>query len=333
MINVDLPAAERLAAEALPHYGIDPGTPLTLLKFRENFVFSAHSGGIDYVVRVHRRGYHSDAALATEVEFVEALRSEGVAVPHFVRADDGRIFCVVGESSPYGAHQVDLQLLLENHGHFGSEATAFDGSAELPPTDFAELGTLLAHVHDATERSGYAMNADRQDWDHGGLSGPNWAWGDPLRLAELTGSDLETVKSAIERMREMLTSYGAHPTRYGPIHADLTPENVLRTHSGLVVIDFDDSAQGWHLFDIATALNFFRPHPRYEEYRVAMFDAYEAIRPLDDRDHAAYPAIVFARALTYLAWAADRRGDDTAEFVVQEFLPCVVDLAHDLLAA
>ena len=159
------------------------------------------------------------------------------------------------------------------------------------------------------------MNADRQDWDHGGLSGPNWAWGDPLRLAELTGSDLETVKSAIERMREMLTSYGAHPTRYGPIHADLTPENVLRTHSGLVVIDFDDSAQGWHLFDIATALNFFRPHPRYEEYRVAMFDA------------------VFARALTYLAWAADRRGDDTAEFVVQEFLPCVVDLAHDLLAA
>jgi Ser/Thr protein kinase RdoA (MazF antagonist) len=333
MINVDLAAAEQLAAQALPHYGIDPETPLTLLKYRENFVFSAHSAGVDYVVRVHRRGYHSDDELASEVEFVEALRSQGVAVPQFIRALDERIFCIVGETSPYGPHQVDLQLLLVNHGNFGSEATAFDGTAQLPPSDFAELGTLLARVHDATERSGYIVSAQRLDWDHGGLTGPTWTWGDPLRLPELAGADRATVEAAIARMRATLANYGAHPLRYGPIHADLTPENVLRTHTGLVIIDFDDFAHGWHLFDLATALNFFIPHPRYEEYRVALFDAYEAIRPFEARDHAAYPAIVFARALTYLGWAADRRGDDTAEFVVEEFIPRVVQLAHTLLAA
>lgn len=332
MRNVDLAAAESLAAQALPHYGIDPATPLSLLKYRENFVFAAHSAGIDYVVRVHRRGYHSDAELASEMEFVDALRSQGVAVPQFIRAHEGRTFCVVGDSSPYGAHQVDLQLMMNNHGNFGAESTAFDGSALLPAADFAELGTLLARVHDATERSGYIMSAQRQDWDHSGLTGPNWAWGDPLRLPELAGPNREIVETAIVRMRASLAEYGAHPRRYGPIHADLTPENVLRTTDGLVLIDFDDFAQGWHLFDLATALNFFRPHPRYKEYRAALFDAYEAIRPLDQRDHAAYPAIMFARGLTYLGWAADRRGDDTAEFVVSEFIPCVVELAHELLA-
>jgi Ser/Thr protein kinase RdoA (MazF antagonist) len=333
MINVDLAAAAQLAALALPHYGLDPATPLTLLKYRENFVFSAHSDGVDFVVRVHRRGYHSDVELASEVEFVHALHAQGVAVPQFIRTHDERTFCVVGETSPYGAHQVDLQLLLANHGSFGAEATAFAGTAQLPPSDFAELGTLLARVHDATERSGYTMSVPRQDWDLAGLTGPSWAWGDPLRLPELAGQDLETVEAAIAQMRKTLAAYGAHPMRYGPIHADLTPENVLRTHNGLVLIDFDDFAQGWHLFDLATALNFFLPHPRYEEYRVALFGAYEAVRPFEERDHAAYPAITLARALTYLGWAADRRGDDTAEFVASDFIACVVDLAHELLAA
>lgn len=332
MIKVDLAAAGHLAAEALPHYGIDPATPFTLLKNRENFVFSVHADGVDYVVRVHRHGYHSDAELACELEFVGVLRSQGVAVPQFIRANDGGNFCVVGETSSYGAHQVDLQLLLANHGNFGSEMTAFDGTAQLPASDFAELGTLLARVHDATERSGFTMSAQRLDWDLAGLTGPRWAWGDPLRLPELTGKDFEIVVAAIARMREALTAYGADPLRYGPIHSDLTPENVLRTENGLVLIDFDDFAQGWHLFDLATALNFFLPHPRYEEYRGALFGAYEAVRPLDGRDHAAYPAIVLARALTYLGWAADRRGEDTAEFLAVEFIPCVVELAHDMLA-
>lgn len=331
MINADLTAATTLAGQALAEYGIPEDTPLTLLKKRENFVFSLSDGASEYVLRVHRKGYHSDAELTCELDFVEALRAQGVAVPRFIRTSDGRPFCTVGSQHPAGIHQVDLQALLPNHGSFGDERTGIDGTADLDPSDFATLGMLAARAHEATERSGYSVAVPRQDWDLDGLVGTEPVWGDPLRLAELTGGDRADVVTAIERVRGVLAEYGRHPRRYGPIHADLTPENVLRTADGLVLIDFDDFAQGWHLFDLATALYFFTPHPRYPEYREALFSGYEAVRPLDEADHAAFPAILLARGLTYLGWAADRRGEETAEFHAATVLPNVVRLSRELL--
>ncbi len=342
MTSVDLTAATTLAREALDTFGIDPATPLTLLKNRENFVFSFTDRGSEalgsteptrYVLRVHRQGYHSDAELGCELDFVRALHAEGVAVPSFVSAPDGRGFCAVGADHPAGIHQVDLQLHLENHGNFGAERAGVDGSAALDSADFAALGRLAAEVHDATERSGYEMAVPRDDWDLEGLVGPSFAWGDPLRIAELTGDDRATIEAAIQRIREQLGAYGTPAGRFGPIHSDLTPENVLRTDRGLVLIDFDDFARGWHLFDLATAIHFFTPHPRYLEYRDALFAGYEAVRPLDPADHAVFPAILLARSLTYLGWAADRRGEDTAEWLAASVLPHTVRLARELLAS
>lgn len=332
MPEVDLEAATELAREALDEYGLDPATELSLLKQRENFVFSLREGGTDYVLRVHRQGYHSDEELGCELDFVRALYAEGVAVPSFVLARDGRGFCVVGADHPVGTHQVDLQLLIENHGNFGDERTGVDGTAPLEPADFAELGGLAAEVHDATERSGYTMAVPRDDWDLDGLVGEAPAWGDPLRIEELTGEDRSAVEAAIARIREVLSAYGAPSRRFGPIHADLTPENVLRTPNGLVLIDFDDFAAGWHLFDLATALYFYTPHPRYAEYREALFAGYEAVRPLDEADHAVFPAILLARGLTYLGWAADRRGEPTAEWHAKTVLPNIVRLSRELTA-
>lgn len=333
MITVDLTAATELAREALAAYGLAPDTELTLLKQRENFVFSLGNGDAEYVLRVHRRGYHSDEELGCELDFVRALHGEGVAVPHFVAAADGRGFCVVGTTHPAGAHQVDLQHLIPNHGNFGDERTGVDGTAAIDPADFAELGRLAAQVHDATERSGYTMAVPRDDWDLDGLVGSDPAWGDPLRIEELAGEDRAAVAAAIAGIREALGAYGSPAHRFGPIHADLTPENVLRTPGGLVLIDFDDFAAGWHLFDLATALYFYTPHPRYDEYRDALFGGYESVRPLDDADRAVFPAILLARGLTYLGWSADRRGEPTAEWHATTVLPHIVRLSRELVAS
>ena len=332
MSTDDLAAAIELAREALPQYGLPAQSELTLLKHRENVVFSLTDANTDYVLRVHRRGYHSDAELACELEFVRALRGEGVAVPRFIPTLDGRGFCVVGAHLPGGAHQVDLQHKLVNSGDFGDERTAVAGTADLPSADFAQLGTLAAEVHTASERSGYALAVPRDDWDLNGLVGPAPAWGDPLRLAEFSDAAKKDVTAAIAQIRETLTAYGTPAHRFGPIHADLTPENVLRTPDGLVLIDFDDFAKGWHLFDLATAIFFFTPHPRAAEYRAALFTGYEAVRPLDAADHAAFPAILLARGLTYLGWAADRRGEPTADWLAATVLPHVVQMARELIA-
>lgn len=333
MSTDELAAATTLARAALPEYGIAADTALTLLKQRENVVFGLSSGGADYVLRVHRRGYHSDAELECELDFVRALHGEGVAVPYFLPARDGRGFTVVGADHAAGAHQVDLQRHIVNSGNFGDERTGIAGTAALAPGDFTELGRLAAEVHSASERSGYRMSMPRDDWDLDGLVGPTHAWGDPLRITELAGADRAEVEAAIARIRTTLSAYGTPAHRFGPIHADLTPENVLRTPAGLVLIDFDDFAAGWHLFDLATALYFYTPHPRAAEYRAALFSGYESVRPLDPADHAAFPAMLLARGLTYLGWSADRRGEPTAEWHASTVLPLVVRLARELNAA
>ena len=333
MGTLDLESARALAHAALERFGLTPTSPIALVKHRENVVFEVHSGGEQYVLRVHRRGYHSDAALGCELEFVRALRASGVAVPEFISAPDASGFVVVGADHPAGPHQVDLQRFLPNSGAFGDERTAVSGTARIDPAEFAELGALIARVHDATESSGYTMAVPRADWDLIGLVGPDPAWGDPLRIGELTDADRDDLTRAIARIRRDLECYGTPEHRFGPIHADLTPENVLRTATGLVLIDFDDFAAGWHLFDLATALYFFTPHPRYGEFRRALFAGYTSVRALDDADHAAFPAMLLARGLTYLGWSADRRGEPTAEWHATTVLPHVIALARTLLAA
>ena len=324
--------AEALALEALAGFGLAPEGGLRLLKRRENHVYAFTAGGEEFVVRVHRRGYHSDAELACELDFVRALHAHGVAVPDFLTTTEGRGFRLAGAGDPGGPHQVDVQRLIPNRGGFGDERTAVAGTAALPADDFRALGRLIAEVHDATERSGYAMAVPRDDWDLDGLVGAEPAWGDPLRLRELAGEDRAAVSAAIDRIRAVLGAYGAPAHRFGPIHADLTPENVLRTDAGLVLIDFDDFAAGWHLFDLATAIYFFTPHPEHRAYRAALFAGYEEVRPLDAADHDAFPAMLLARGLTYLGWAADRRGEPTAEWHATTVLPHVVRLARELLA-
>ncbi|KTR86735.1 phosphotransferase enzyme family protein [Leucobacter chromiiresistens] len=331
MPAVTLEIAESLARAALSEWGFDDSAPLVLLKNRENFVYRLDADGLAYVVRVHRQGYHSDAELACELDFVRALHAEGVSVPEFIPAPDGSGFVVVGDARTGGRHQVDLQRLIPNSGMFGDERSAVAGTADLDPADFRRLGRLLGELHAATERSGYTMAVPRDDWDLEGLIGSEPAWGDPLRLAELAGEDRALVARAIERVRARLDAYGTPAHRFGPIHADLTPENVLRTETGLVIIDFDDFAAGWHLFDLATALYFFTPHPRAAEYRCALFTGYESVRPLDAADHDVFPAVLLARGLTYLGWSADRRGEPTAEWHAGTVLPHVVRLARRLL--
>lgn len=336
-LTTETSAAEDLAREALPAFDLPADTALTLLKHRENSVFALNHLGNDYVLRVHRQGYHTDEELDRELEFVRSLERLGVPVPRFIPVTKTQNFVHVGHAHPAGVHQVDLQAYIANDGNFGDEHSAFHGTVLHSPDDFDHLGELIAQVHQATIDSGFAVDDSHPRWDGEGLVGEHALWGPPLRVAELHTADnaetLSTLTSVIEVIRASLEEYGCSPHRYGPIHADLTPENVLRTKAGLVLIDFDDFASGWHLFDLATALYFFLRHPRGEEYQEALLTGYQRHRRLEPADFAVFPALLVARGLTYLGWAADRRGEPAAEFHVQEVLPHLVELASSLITA
>ena len=97
----------------------------------------------------------------------------------------------------------------------------------------------------------------------------------------------------------------------------------------MVLIDFDDFGEGWHLFDLATVLFFFQPHPLYDNYREALLEGYGSVRPFPDGFLQPWDLMLLARGLTYLGWAASRRGDEAAEFIVERVVPVVLGLAQN----
>ena len=80
------------ARAALADYGVRPDADVRLLNVSENatFLVTDPDAGPS-VLRVHRLGYHSQQAIASELAWMDALRAEaGIRTPRVLPAGDGR---------------------------------------------------------------------------------------------------------------------------------------------------------------------------------------------------------------------------------------------------
>jgi Ser/Thr protein kinase RdoA (MazF antagonist) len=320
-------AAIRAVRSALELYGFGTAAAIELVKYRENYVFRLSTPtGESYAVRLHRAGYRSDAEIRTELAYLHALAADGLNVPDVVPTLGGDLMCTV-TAEDGTAFQLDVQRWMEAARPLGDVTEALAGESSLDAEVFRELGILAAELHNRTSAIGRLPGFRRRAWDAEGLVGGSPLWGDPLAVAELNGEESDLLATAMARLKCELEALGTAPESYGVIHADLTPENVLVQDGRLVMIDFDDFGEGWHLFDLATVLFFYQPHPRYEAYRQSLLEGYRSVRTpaAGFLDH--WEAMLLARGLTYLGWAAERRGDEAAEYIVGHVVPLVLDLA------
>src|SRR6266516_8173803 len=82
----------RCAQRALGEYRCHPGATVRLLNVSENatYLIDDPDAGPS-VLRVHRHGYHTEPAIASELAWMDALRAEaGVRTPRVLAATDGR---------------------------------------------------------------------------------------------------------------------------------------------------------------------------------------------------------------------------------------------------
>ncbi|MFT4219455.1 MAG: phosphotransferase [Microbacterium sp.] len=324
--------ATGIARDALAEFGLSPDATLTFVKQRENTVFRVDAPEGCFALRIARPGYHTDAEVVSEIAFVEALLEHGIDVPSYrhtvggsqflSRELDGERFAVVVQEWLVGASPMD------------DIANGFDGTSQLTPDDFAAIGALAARMHAASRAIGRPPAYDRPAWDIAGLVGDSPLWGDPTRLVEHSEDDVRVLREASASLARLLEEFGTDDEVFGVLHADFTPENIMRRADGsLTLIDFDDFGEGWHAFDLATTVFFFQWHPRYPEFRRAIEDGYREAYATPERTLSLFDAMILARGMTYLGWAGARRGDETAEFLAAEIRPRVVDLARRHLAA
>jgi len=325
---LDQAMAESTVRKALVLYGIDERTLVEFVKYRENYVFRISPDGAPRcAVRLHRPGYRSDAQITCELEFLRLLRSRGVDVPEVLVTADARLLChVLGTDGL--TYQIDALVWAENTMPLGDVVEAVEGTAVITPEAFRQIGVLAANLHNEATAIGLIEGFDRQAWDDEGLVGSQALWGDPCAIAQLSAQDVLLLNSVRVGLKTALKDFGLGPDRYGVIHGDFTPENILVRDDECILIDFDDFGEGWHLFDLATLLFFYLPHPDYAEFRRMAFDGYASVRPLPDEHLKLWDTMLLARGLTYMGWASTRRGDETAEFIVVRLVPIILAMAQ-----
>lgn len=328
----DINAAKRVAASALASYGTEGDAALTFVQHRENYVFRVDEQAGSYALRLHRGGYRTDAEILEELDLVTALDAAGVAVPRVRLTAAGEPFCRIADEHG-DVHQVDMLEWVSNAVPLGDVGAAFTGEAAVDPATFHALGALIADLHTTVTTLPRRRPSTRPAWDAGGLVGDTAVWGDPRRAFLDGAAGHPIVSQAMWLLDAELRAHGTSSDRYGVIHADFTPENVLIHNGQLTVIDFDDSGDGYYLFDLATAAFFYLPHPRADDVTSALLAGYQTVRPLTREDLELWRPMLLARGLTYLAWAANRPGDETSNFILDHVRPLVVQLATEFVAS
>ncbi|GGB84451.1 homoserine kinase [Marinobacterium zhoushanense] len=309
----------QMAAQALSHWSLQD-SELQLVKYRENAVYRVDTAdGRRYALRIHRPGYHSGAALRSELQWMSALAENGIAVPEVIPTVDGRLLVSESHMAVPEARDIDLFAWIDGE-QFGSVEQGLGDNAERIEHLYSTLGVMAARLHNGSSDWIPPAGFERHAWDRQGLVGEEPFWGRFWELELLTEEQKRLMESVRERIAEKLEGYDRSPQRYGLIHADFVPENLMVEGDTVRLIDFDDAGFGWHLFELATALYFIQEEPGFPVAKQALIDGYRRERALSDQELEDLELFLAARACTYLGWIRSRQETETARELAPELI-------------
>ena len=148
-------------------------------------------------------------------------------------------------------------------GELLAEVVARETDAAANVRHFAQLGAIMAAMHDQATVWTPPAGFQRHALDADGLLGPTPFWGPFWDHAILSPAERRLLLATRDTLHAALTRYGKPATTFSLIHADLHPRNVVINGTHAAVIDFDDAGFGWHLYDLAVALVAYQHHPEF----------------------------------------------------------------------
>jgi Ser/Thr protein kinase RdoA (MazF antagonist) len=303
---------------------------LQLVKYRENAVFSAHRpDGSRVAVRVHRHGYHADAALQSELHWMRHVASRGcVPVPEVIPSATGELVARVSHEAVPECRRVSMLGWLPGIPVGTSEHGA-DLVGNAARRTYYKAGVLAAHLHASGATLPPLKGFTRHSWDEDGLIGAEPLWGRFWENTDLTPGQRTLLADARDAARDDLRRFGKTEANFGLIHADFVPENLLDENGVLKLIDFDDAGYGWYVFELATALYFNIGEPTYPVIERALIDGYRTVGAFPFEHERLLPLFLFLRGTTYLGWVGSRPETETAKTLG----PMLTERACSLAAA
>jgi Ser/Thr protein kinase RdoA (MazF antagonist) len=313
-----------LAEKAVRRFDLPGGVTAALLNLSENATYKIeHPGsGQKWAMRVHRVGYHSRAAIGSELAWQIALRESATvntAAP--IRGRDGEFIQTVHHESLPQPRDVVLF-----NWEAGSEPAASDAQ------QFELLGEAAAKMHLQVKSWKRPAWFTRHTWDYQTSLGdaPHWGhWRDGMGMTPEIAQVLEKTAALIE---QRLAWFGKGPDRFGLVHGDMRLANLLMDGQTVKVIDFDDCGFSWFMYDAATTVSFFEHQPDVPELLAGWVRGYRRVAPLTAQDEAEIGTFVMLRRLLLVAWIGSHSETELAQSMGVDYTRGTVPLCEGYLA-
>jgi Ser/Thr protein kinase RdoA (MazF antagonist) len=311
--------AQTLAHAAVAVFDIGAVVDVRLVNLSENTTYRVDTAdGKSFALRIHREGYHTRMAIASELAWLIDLREKGVlTTPQPVAGRDGEFIQVV--------HQRHVVL-------FEWEQGREPGFGDALSQPFEALGEAAARMHLHAmqwQRPAWFM---RHTWNFETALGdvtPHWGrWRDGLGV---TPEMVRVFQRTVDLIDRRLSVYGQSSDRFGLVHGDLRLANILIDGDQMKVIDFDDCGFSWFMYDAATPLSFYEHEPQVPALIESWKTGYRRVRDLSREDEAVIPTFVVLRRLLLVAWIGTRRDTDLAKSMGVAYSEGTVDLCEGYL--
>ncbi len=325
-VEQQMALATDVADRALASYEFPAGATLELLKHRENSVFAVADprGRKLGALRVHAPEYQTAVSINSEFQWMRALNDVGVRTPGVIPAASGAL--VVSVAIPTLPEPRLCDVIEWVDGRQPADEEIVDS--------FRLLGELHARCHQHASRWQLPKGFTRQRWDETTLlagvhptvapAWDNWA---------LSPEQRRLVLACRDALRERLVGWGKSRDRYGIIHSDLMPENLIVGSDGVRLIDFDDAGFGWYLYDPASALLMYCGSDFYGTLLNSWLTGYRSQRVLPDEELAELPTFILLRCFYALGWLHARRNTDFAQAFIEPVVTWTMEQGKRLLSA
>ncbi len=299
---------QNIADASLARFALPSGVTARLINLSENATYkleAPHSRQC-WALRVHREGYHSKNAIASELAWAKALRTSGAAItPVAVPGVDGEdIQTVSHESLPNPRHVVLFDW------ESGIEPSEEEDDLRAP---FEVLGETAARMHVHVKSWDLPENFERLTWDFETSLGANPHWGRWRDGMGLDDDRKHLFGETVDLIGQRLEKFGKSKDRFSLIHCDMRLANLLIDGEITKVIDFDDCGFSWLMYDCATTVSFFENRPEVPELLKSWVKGYRKVIDLPPEDEAEIPTFVMLRRLLLVAWIGSHSQTDLAQ--------------------
>ena len=265
-----------------------------------------------YALRLHRPGYNSLTELNSERQWTRALKEAGLAVPESLTTFKGHHFYPVDIHATGERRLSGMTTWLE-----GIPLNEYlSGCTELKAREriYWQIGVMLAKSHNQSTNWNEPPGFQRRRLDAEDLVGEDPHWGRFWEHAALTPSESKLLQRARQTVHIALDRHGMEPSTFSIIHADLNPDNVVYENGNLAMIDFDDTAYGWHMYDIASSLFNERNDSDFASLRDSFLDGYLEHRLLEEKEARTLDLFLMIRGLALIGWLHQRPEHDDPHF-------------------